>query len=243
MDGKSKSRHSAVWTEEEILWLKNNYPAKGRNFCASYLNRSEGSIRSRASIMGLSMDPNPKGMLGKKHSEETLDILSQRSIEKWKDPNFILNQEDYRQNVSDRMTLVMASGDKRYRRGYSRGKQGKRDDLNNQYFRSSWEANYARYLNFLLKHNEIYKWEFEPDTFIFEAIKRGTRSYLPDFKIWETSDSQPYYVEIKGWMDAKSKTKLDRMEKYFPQIKIILLQKKEYHAIQRAVGRLIKNWE
>ncbi|KKK91311.1 hypothetical protein LCGC14_2714250, partial [marine sediment metagenome] len=35
---------------------------------------------------------------------------------------------------------------KRSERTYTRGKGGKRSDLNNQYFRSRWEANYARYL-------------------------------------------------------------------------------------------------
>ena len=32
---------------------------------------------------------------------------------------------------------------------YSRTKSGKRKDLNNTYFRSSWEANIARFYNYL----------------------------------------------------------------------------------------------
>ena len=32
---------------------------------------------------------------------------------------------------------------------YSRSKSGRRDDLGGLFVRSSWEANYARYLNFL----------------------------------------------------------------------------------------------
>lgn len=129
------------------------------------------------------------------------------------------------------------------RQAYSRGKQGKRPDLDNRYFRSSWEANYARYLNFLVKQKNIHKWDYEVDTFFFDEIKRGTRSYMPDFKIWETESSEPYYIEVKGWMDDKSRTKLNRMAKYFPCIKIVLIQKKEYMEIQRKLKNLIPFWE
>ena len=48
-----------------------------------------------------------------------------------------------------------------------------RDDLG-FYVRSTWEANYARYLKFLVKHQQIYDFEHEPDTFYFE-VRRGTR--------------------------------------------------------------------
>jgi len=89
----------------------------------------------------------------------------------------------------------------------------------------------------------IYKWEFEPDTFWFESIKRGVRSYLPDFKIWDFEDSEPYYVEVKGWMDDKSKTKLKRMNKYYPHIRVDLVCQKTYQEIKKKMSRLIRNWE
>lgn len=136
---------------------------------------------------------------------------------------------------------LQASG--QMRKGYSRGKMGKRADLNNLYVRSSWEANYARYLNFLLEKKQIYKWEYEPDTFIFEQIKRGTRSYMPDFKIWEAEESAPYYIEVKGWLDQKGKTKLERMAKYYPQIKIIVIGAKEYKILASQIKPFIPLWE
>ena len=129
------------------------------------------------------------------------------------------------------------------RKGYSRGKQGRREDLENMYFRSSWEANYARYLNLLIAQGELYKWEFEPDTFWFESIKRGCRSYLPDFKIWDKKDSDPYYVEVKGWMDDKSKTKLKRMAKYYPKIEIRVVDATAYKEINKKLSKIIKCWE
>lgn len=122
-------------------------------------------------------------------------------------------------------------------------KQGYRTDLGEIYFRSGWEANYARYLNFLIKQKIIYKWEFEPDTFWFDNIKRGVRSYLPDFKIWDTKFSEPYYVEIKGHMDSRSRTKINRMAKYYPAIRLDVVTKTEYSEIKRKLSKIIPNWE
>lgn len=143
--------------------------------------------------------------------------------------------------IPHRMSLLQSQGI--LKNGYSRGKQGKREDLDNIFFRSSWEANYARYLNFLKSKEIIYKWQFEPDTFWFEKIKRGVRSYLPDFKIWDTSTSDPYYVEVKGWMDDKSKTKLKRMKKYYPEIRIDIVTSKEYNEIKKKISSLLVLWE
>ena len=124
----------------------------------------------------------------------------------------------------------------------SRSRGGTREDLG-FYVRSAWEANYARYLIWLQSHGQILKWEYEPTTFEFEAIKRGTRSYLPDFAIWESDTEDPtYYVEVKGWMDAKSKTKLKRMAKYNPDIVIRIVGAKEYKALAKWKS-MIPNWE
>ena len=46
------------WKEKERVWLRNNYSAKGKIYCANYLERSEGSIRWMASKMDLSIDIN-----------------------------------------------------------------------------------------------------------------------------------------------------------------------------------------
>lgn len=126
---------------------------------------------------------------------------------------------------------------------YGNSKGGKREDLNNVYFRSRWEANFARYLNFLIKQNQVVKWEYEPDTFYFDGIKRGTVSYTPDFKIWYSNDSSPKYVEIKGYLNDVSKIKLKRMGKYYPNIAIRLIQGKEYRELSKKMKALIPGWE
>jgi hypothetical protein len=97
-------------------------------------------------------------------------------------------------------------------------------------------------LNFLQAKGLIQKWEYESETFWFEKIRRGVRSYTPDFKVWKTEEVT-YRVEVKGWMDAKSKTKLKRMAKYHPGVEIRVVGQKEYTSIVRQLGSIIPNWE
>ncbi|MEK6882949.1 MAG: DUF1064 domain-containing protein, partial [Nanoarchaeota archaeon] len=92
------------------------------------------------------------------------------------------------------------------------------------YFRSEWEVRVARHLQFLKEKKQILDWKYEPQTFWFEEIKRGCRSYLPDFKVTENNGDH-YWIEVKGYMDSKSKTKLKRFAKYYPQERLKVLEK------------------
>jgi hypothetical protein len=114
---------------------------------------------------------------------------------------------------------------------------------NKRFFsRSKWEANYARYLEMLKKNGQITDWQHEPCTFWFNDIQRGVRSYLPDFLVALKNGNHEYH-EVKGYMDAKSKTKLARMKKYHPLVKMVLIDKKRYEAIKKTSTRLIKDWQ
>jgi len=138
---------------------------------------------------------------------------------------------------------------------YSRTVSGKRKDLGDQFFRSKTEANYARYLKFV---NE--KYEYETREFCFEKIKRGTRYYIIDFYL----PNRDQHVEIKGWLDSKSITKLKRFKKYYPKEfnKLIIVKQSlndkdmaklldigfKHNQIQnfkeiKSIAGLIKNWE
>jgi hypothetical protein len=107
------------------------------------------------------------------------------------------------------------------------------------YFRSWWEVDYACYLNILRKYKRIKEWEYEPQTFWFEKIKRGTRSYLPDFRITDQDGSQ-YFVEVKGYYDKKSLTKLRRMKKYYPEVKLLMVNREQIEEIRMKFGSLLK---
>lgn len=124
----------------------------------------------------------------------------------------------------------------------SRPKGGRRADLGNRYFRSAWEANYARYLSWLVAHKQIRSWDYEVKTYEFKAIKRGTREYRPDFRV-ENLNGRIEFHEVKGMMDAKSATKLRRMAKYYPHVKIVLIDRAYYDDIKRKLGRMIEGWE
>lgn len=116
---------------------------------------------------------------------------------------------------------------------HPKGTAGRRPDLGNMFFRSKWEANIARYYNFIKV-----EWEYESKEFEF-PIKRGMRFYKSDFYLKATD----VYVEVKGWMDKKSQTKLKRMKKYYPDVTINIIGKEEYVAIKKSVGMLIPGWE
>ncbi len=125
----------------------------------------------------------------------------------------------------------------------SRSKQGWRKiGDKTYYFRSKWEANYARYLEFLKKYGFIKDWEHEPQTFWFEGIKRGVCSYLPDFKVTKTEEFH-YWVEVKGYMDSASKTKIKRFNKYFPEEHLVVVNGDWFKAYNANYKKVIKGWE
>lgn len=74
--------------------------------------------------------------------------------------------------------------------------------------RSGWEANVARWLTWW----EI-EWQYEPRTFYFPNLKRGARSYLPDFYL----PKEDIWVEVKGRLKSSDRTKLKRFLKYCPE--------------------------
>jgi len=111
-----------------------------------------------------------------------------------------------------------------------------------KYYRSRWEANYARYLEWLKVNNKIVDWKHEDTTFWFEGIKRGVMSYLPDFHVFKADGIEEYH-EVKGWMDDRSKTKLKRMAKYHPNIILILIDSKSYRVLEKEMKDIIPDWE
>lgn len=188
--------------------------------------------------------PHPRGMAGKKHSPETLAAMSEFQRRLWATSKaFGVSHmaPDVRDQRSLRMAKIAAA--RPSTNSYSRTKGGRREDLGDVHFRSSWEANYARYLNLLMRMKVVTSWEFEPKTFWFENIRRGVRSYRPDFLVQYANESKPVYVEVKGWMDPKSKTKIARFRKYYPEEKLEVVAAKEYRSIAAKWSSAIPNWE
>lgn len=185
---------------------------------------------------------HPKGMLGKHHSTSMKVGASIRSRNMWADPKSKFNSTENRQRLSDLAVERFKAGTFG-RSNYSRGRMGTYDiNGKKMFFRSLWEVNYALYLDFLVKQKQIKKWEYEVDTFWFEDIKRGVRSYKPDFKVFNNNGTV-YYDEIKGYMDAKSKTKIKRMAKYYPEVVLNVIEQKEYQTLKRKLGKILKFYQ
>lgn len=202
-----------------------------QQMCTEMSERSKRRIKENG---------HPRGFKGRKHTAETKAVIAEKSSEFWNniDPEL----------MSDISLKAMKTKLKKYGcthapRQKVSWRQGWREVGGIRFYaRSAWEANYARYLEFLKQQDEIALWEHEPKTFWFEQIKRGTRSYLPDFRVTNNDDSQ-YYVEVKGWMDDRSKTKLKRMSKYYPDVKLEVVNSKSYKALSKTGKLLIPGWE
>ena len=260
------------WSDAEDVQIRDYYrTTPTSDFCLSDLvnslpGRTRSAVAHRASKLGLTdvkrspnsgtlkkmahvteerwrTQPHPKGMAGKKHTEEfkaTMSTRVKRDWATWKAFEIGPMSQEARQRRSDLATVRMSKAPAS--QAYSRCKSGYREDLGKIYFRSAWEANYARFLNYMIALGAVEWWEYEPETFWFEAIKRGVRSYKPDFRVKWTAES-PRFVEVKGWMDPKSKTKLKRMKKYHPGVIVEVVGNKEYQGIKRKWSSFIQNWE
>ena len=196
--------------------------------------------QSELTIKRLKERGHPRGSLGMRHTEKTKAILSIKSKERWE-----------KKSDSERDEMI-------FKAALSREKNGTKQNMNRanatwgsgwreiggirKYYRSKWEANYARYLQWLKEHGEIESWLHEPETFWFEGIKRGCLSYLPDFRVVEKNGSIVFH-EVKGWMDDRSKTKIKRMAKYHPQAKLIVIDSKGYNSIKKVMQSIILDWE
>jgi len=184
-----------------------------RSLCEDLKKNSAASMKKWHSE-----NDHPKGMLGKKHSPEKKAERSMKMVKTQRENgNYDRSHGSWK---SDWRTI----GDK------------------TKYFRSLWEANYARYLQFLKEKGQISDWLHEPETFWFLKILRGARSYLPDFKVINL-DGSHYWVEVKGWMDDRSKTKLKRFAKYFSKEKLELIQAPWFKKNNPIMRNIIPEWE
>lgn len=201
---------STPWTAREVLALAALYE--------SGMLERDGRIQRLADSLGRSFSSVA-------HKAHKLGLTTSRDLSR--------SQPD-----STRMAVSLSRASEKVANsngGGGRGRGGRREDLGDRYFRSSWEANYARYLNFIGD-----KWEYEPKTFRFDGITRGTMSYTPDFWLPDRNE----YHEVKGFMDQRSATQLARMKRYFPDVSVILVRKDWFaNAHRQGLASVIPGWE
>jgi len=111
---------------------------------------------------------------------------------------------------------------------YTSARGGTRHDLNDAYFRSCWEANFARILNYCGK-----SWEYEPTSFLLSNGK----IYTPDFLC------EGVYYELKGRMTKICEEKLSLLNQDHPDVKIELIDGAKYEDLKVRYKNLIPLWE
>lgn len=255
------------WTEKENSELLSLYSSgflsgdgKLEGFCKKH-NRTKPFVSRMARKLGLSNirrsgseeyskktservkkwikdNGHPRGALGTKVSPETLKKMADGSKKYWE----TMTEEKLTERRRKTTKTRESNGTLYQPRNASWKAAWRNIGGIDKYYRSRWEANYARYLQWLLENKKIANWQHEPETFWFDAVKRGCVSYLPDFKVTEIDGSISYH-EVKGWMDDRSKTKIKRMKKYYPEINLIIIEKKQYQELVKKVSGLINGWE
>ena len=239
------SHNKIKWDSEMIDFLIGNYKTMSFDKLSKNLGVSKNVVSAKLLELELwkleegetiwTQNKHPKGMAGKNHSNKSKKKMSKSQQLKWVG---ITKEQLLERTLKSRKTrikngtlnpLLNSSNP------YSRTKSGKREDLNNTFFRSAWEANVARYFNLL-----GVKWEYEPKEFVFEGVKRGCISYRPDFYL----PDEDRWVEVKGWFDKKSKTKLRRFKKYYPVEfnRLEIIDEDRYKAIAKN-KKLVPGWE
>ena len=217
---------------------RSNICRLARKLGLTSMNRSHGKLKIKATrkrfLLWHQTHEHPRGMLGKNHTKETCDQMSVARI-------------GTKFNAA-RTLKIMKTRFARYGTTSPNIKRGSWKSAWREiggrriYARSRWEANYARYLEWLKVNGQIKEWEHEPETFWFVGIRRGCCSYLPDFKVTENNGTVGFH-EVKGWFDARSKTKIKRMAKYHPTVSLRIIAAPWFKENSRKLSGIIPNWE
>jgi len=224
--------------ESKLGMHRTNICRIARKLGLTSMNRPHGKLKIKAMrkrfIAWHQTHEHPRGMLGKNHTKESCDQISASQMGK---------------KVSSATVLkMMKTKFARYGTTAPNTKHGSWKSAWREiggrriYARSRWEANYARYLEWLKVNGQIKEWEHEPETFWFVGIRRGCCSYLPDFKVTENNGSSGFH-EVKGWFDARSKTKIKRMAKYHPTVSLRIIAAPWFKENGRKLSGIIPGWE
>jgi len=114
-------------------------------------------------------------------------------------------------------------------------------DGKKMYLKSLWEKRYCLYLSFMKKHGHIIDYWYEPETFWFDGIRRGTNNYLPDFKVQFPSGNFEFF-EVKGYETDKDRTKYKRMAKYYPTVVLRIIGKEWYKTNSPILKKVLPDW-
>jgi len=164
-------------------------------------------------------DKNPN--YGKKPSESTRQKLSDSHTGK-------KLSKEHRKKLSKALEEGYRTG-KREVPKHGSGKAGVRGDLG-QFFRSNYEANIARILNY----HQI-RWLYEPKRFDLGKYKYRPDFYLPDKDLW---------IEVKGWIRPETEEKVAyQIREFNKDHKLLVIDEKKYSQLEQKYKPLISEWD
>ncbi len=170
---------------------------------------------------------------GKTHSAKTKQKMSE-ALSGENNPMFGRTlSEESRKKMSDSRREGLRTGKIKPQHGGSWGNAGTRSDLN-QFFRSGWEADYARFLNYNKE-----EWGYESQ--IFDL---GFTTYLPDFMLKQGLR----VIEVKGLMTTEAQLKIDLFQDLLHgplniEYNFILIDGERYKQLEKKYKHLIPEWE
>ena len=146
--------------------------------------------------------------------------------------NFLSSINKGRRFSDDTRLRMSVSASKRVRNKretfYTSARGGRREDLGGMYFRSCWEANFARILNYAGR-----SWQYESESFIF----LDGSTYTPDFLC------EGVYYELKGRMTKACEKKLSFMKLEYPHVRLELIDYAKYADLRVRYKNLLPHWE
>ncbi|MEI8281882.1 MAG: hypothetical protein WCG75_05720 [Armatimonadota bacterium] len=183
---------------------------------------------------------HPKGMLGKRHTKESLGKIRNASVSMWAR----MSSQKKVERSKKLSNSIRESGSYARNRSRCSWRSGWRTVGGRRiYFRSKWEANYARYLEMLKTVvGSIKEWEHEPKSFDFPKSITRPHSCLPDFRVTR-SDGTVLYQEVKGWMDKRSRLQIARMRRYYPATELVVIKAKWFKDNEDRMRNQIHEWE
>lgn len=139
------------------------------------------------------------------------------------------------------------------KRGKYNNNAGRRPDLRDIFFRSSMEANAARWLIY----NGYTLWDgkgdkpsgkhirYEGRQFKLTSPRGKVYAYKVDFEMWPCAFTNAPYglLELKGHLTPQAKTKLGLMGKQYPDIPLTVITYSGFKTWTRGVEMVVPNWE
>jgi hypothetical protein len=222
---KNKEKHlGRVHSEQTKIKMSNTRKVNpSRGMLGKHQNR-EVRERISHSMIRICSDPDVRmqrsrrvtGSLnpffGKTHTSETKNKIREKRIGK---------VSNHKGKIHTDYSLGIYAGAKNPFFGH-KCNSGKRVFYKNTFFRSSWEAIVAQWLD-----KKGVTWIYEPQRFYFENL-----SYLPDFYL----PQQDVWLEVKGWINRNPRDK-ERMDLFIKNQKLLIIDKITINKI----SKILKN--